>query len=57
MSLLEVENLQVDFQTEGGTVHAVRGASFALEEGKVLALVGESGSGKSVTAMSILKLL
>lgn len=57
MSLLEVENLQVDFQTDGGTVHAVRGASFALDEGKVLALVGESGSGKSVTAMSILRLL
>ena len=57
MSLLEVENLQIDFQTDKGTLHAVRGASFALDEGKVLALVGESGSGKSVTAMSILRLL
>ncbi len=57
MSVLEVENLQVQFQTERGSMQAVRGATFALEEGKVLALVGESGSGKSVTAMSILQLL
>ena len=57
MSLLEVKNLQVQFQTERGIARAVRGASFAMEEGKTLALVGESGSGKSVTAMSILRLL
>ncbi len=57
MSLLEVENLQVEFQTERGKMQAVRGATFALEEGQTLALVGESGSGKSVTAMSILQLL
>lgn len=57
MALLEVDGLQVRFQTERGELQAVRGATFALEEGKVLALVGESGSGKSVTAMSILQLL
>ena len=57
MSLLEVENLQVEFQTRKGSVRAVNGVSFCLEKGKTLALVGESGSGKSVSAMSILRLL
>lgn len=57
MSLLEVNNLCVEFATRGGIVRAVNGISFSLEAGKTLCVVGESGSGKSVTAMSILRLL
>ena len=57
MLLLEVNGLQVEFQTRKGSVRAVNGVSFCLEKGKTLALVGESGSGKSVSAMSILRLL
>jgi peptide/nickel transport system ATP-binding protein len=53
MTLVAVRDLRVDF----GTVHAVRGVSFDIEEEATLALVGESGSGKSVTALSILGLL
>ena len=55
--LLEVEDLQTYFFTDEGTVRAVDGVSWGIDEGETLALVGESGCGKSVTAMSILRLI
>ena len=57
MTLLEVADLRVEFDTYGGTVQAVRGVSFSLERGKTLAIVGESGCGKSVTVQSIMGLI
>ncbi|MDB5542295.1 MAG: transporter ATP-binding protein [Devosia sp.] len=55
--LLQVDDLHVDFATEHGQMHAVRGVSFDIQPGQTVALVGESGSGKSVTALSVLRLL
>jgi peptide/nickel transport system ATP-binding protein len=53
--LLEVEDLHVRFHLRTGTVHAVRGLSFALGRER-LGIVGESGSGKSQTGRAILGL-
>ena len=56
-NLIEIENLHVDFSTNNGLLHALRGVSLNLRRGELLGIVGESGSGKSVTAHSILQLL
>lgn len=55
-SLLEVENLCVDYITENGYVRAVDSVSFVIEEGKSLRLAGESGCGKSTIAYSLMRL-
>ncbi len=55
--LLAVEGLAKMFNTRRGTLKAVDGVSFTLEEGHTLGLVGESGCGKSTTARLILRLL
>ncbi|WP_223068172.1 ABC transporter ATP-binding protein [Paenibacillus caui] len=56
-NLLEINDLNISFQTFAGTVRAVRGVSLNLKKGETLALVGESGSGKSVICRSIMGLL
>lgn len=55
-NVLEMKNLHVSFDTYAGEVKAVRGVTFSVKEGEVLAIVGESGCGKSVTAQTIMKL-
>ena len=55
--VLDVADLHVEFDTYGGIVKAVRGASFAVHAGKTLAIVGESGCGKSVSVQSIMGLI
>jgi oligopeptide transport system ATP-binding protein len=55
--LLDVNNLVTRFYTDDGTVHAVNGISYTLEEGETLGVVGESGCGKTVHALSIMRLI
>ncbi len=57
MPLLEVKDLRTYFYTQEGTVRAVDGTSYSVDEGQTLGLVGESGCGKSVSALSILRLI
>jgi oligopeptide/dipeptide ABC transporter ATP-binding protein len=55
--LLDVRDLAVAFDTDGGAVHAVNGVSYTLHEGETLGIVGESGSGKSVHVLAMLGLI
>lgn len=54
---LLVEDLRVQYASDGQIVHAVNGVSFTLERGKTLGLVGETGAGKTTIAKSILRIL
>ena len=55
--LLSIQDLSIDFITEGIKTAAVKHVSLQVNTGEILAIVGESGSGKSVTSLSILQLL
>ncbi|MBC6937131.1 MAG: ABC transporter ATP-binding protein [Chloroflexi bacterium] len=54
---MEVKDLVTRFYTQEGTVYAVNGVSYKLQEGETLGVVGESGSGKSVHVLSIMGLI
>jgi peptide/nickel transport system ATP-binding protein len=56
-SLLSVQNLRVEFLTNGQWLPVMEDASFTLRKGKTLGLVGESGSGKTVSALAVMGLL
>jgi ATP-binding cassette subfamily C protein CydCD len=55
MRLLEVCDLSVSFRAGGKVVEAVKGVSFAIDQGETYALVGESGAGKSSVAQALLR--
>ncbi len=57
MSLLEVQNLVVEFPGRRGTLRALDDVSFSIAPGEILGVVGESGAGKSLTGASIIGLL
>ena len=54
-TLLEVENLSIEYRTRQGFLQAVDDVSFSLEEGEALGLVGESGCGKTTTGRCLLR--
>src|SRR3954451_19322163 len=55
--VLSVRNLQVEFASRRGTLHAIDGVSFDIAKGEVLGVVGESGAGKSVTGLAVIGLI
>ncbi len=56
-TLLEVNNLTVNFKTENGSSQAINGISYTLERGQCLGIVGESGSGKTVSSLALMRLI
>ena len=57
MSLLEIRNLSVTFETASGPFRAVDGIDLSVDKGDILSIVGESGSGKSVSMLAVMGLL
>jgi microcin C transport system ATP-binding protein len=55
--LVDVRNLSIQFGQGDQAVDAVKGVSFHIAKGEIVALVGESGSGKTLSALSIMQLL
>lgn len=53
MSMLSVENLEMEYQSDRGPVRAVRGVSFEVEKGNFYTLLGPSGCGKTSTLRCI----
>lgn len=54
---LQVDNLQIHYETPEGAVIAVNGISFKVYKSELIGLVGESGCGKTTAAMGILRLV
>ena len=57
MSLLQIENLNVDFLSSSGPVRTVDRVKMNINKGQVVGVIGESGSGKSVMSLAIAGLL
>ncbi|MFZ9102079.1 MAG: dipeptide ABC transporter ATP-binding protein [Pontimonas sp.] len=55
--VVEISGLSVDFSVDGEWIPALRGVSFIIQSGEVVACVGESGSGKSTAALAMMGLL
>jgi ABC-type glutathione transport system ATPase component len=55
--IVAIDNLRVEFPTDGGTVIGVNDVSFAIRPGETVCVVGESGSGKSVTSLALMRLV
>jgi ABC-type dipeptide/oligopeptide/nickel transport system ATPase component len=57
MSVLDIDDLHVQFPTARGPLKAVDGVSVSLQPGERLGLIGESGSGKSTIALAVMRLI
>ncbi|MDR3331853.1 MAG: ABC transporter ATP-binding protein [Synergistaceae bacterium] len=56
-SILEIQDLTIQYITEEGTVHAVGGLNLRVGRGETLGFVGETGAGKTTTALGIMRLI
>src|SRR6187455_443111 len=56
-TLLDVQDLTVEFQTRRGIVKAVQHVNLTIAKGETVGIVGESGSGKSVTSYAVMRIL
>jgi oligopeptide/dipeptide ABC transporter ATP-binding protein len=56
-TLLEIDNLSVDYETARGNLQALRNISFDVNKGEIVGIVGESGCGKSTLISAILQLI
>lgn len=57
MTILDIKDLWVDYETDDGIVHALNGVDLAMDKGETLGLVGETGAGKTTLAKCIMGLL
>ena len=53
MSMLEVNDINVYY----GSIHAIKGVSFSVEQGEIVTLIGANGAGKSTTLQTVSGLL
>ena len=53
MSMLEIKDLEVYY----GMIQAIKGISFTVNEGEVIALIGANGAGKTTTLQTITGML
>ena len=56
-TILDVDNVQINYETRKGDVEAIQGVSFKVRQGETVGLVGESGCGKSTIAFGIVNFL
>ena len=55
--MLDIKDLTIHYEVEGGIVHAVEGLNLKLGRGESLGFVGETGAGKTTTALGIMRLI
>lgn len=57
MTILDIQNVSIDFPTSKGVVHAVSDFSLSVPQGRRVGFIGESGSGKTTTALAAMRML